>query len=98
MVKKNIPMKDDGEYWRISYMVPNLTVGLPLDGKPEHTEYTYIVPQLKSDTHWRIPGGRLGIGNIGLRALEPSSVMFVKRQQWAHFSFEVVLKSLFVSP
>jgi hypothetical protein len=88
--------KDDGEYWRVSYMVPNLKVGLSVDG--EHDTKTYIAPQLKFDIPWNIPGGRFGIGNIGFRALEPPQVAFVKTEKSVHFSFEVVLKSLFVSP
>lgn len=79
-------------------MVPNLTVGLTVGGRPEHTEYTYIVPQLKRDIPWKIPGGRFGIGKLGLRALEPPGVAFVKTEKSALFTFEVVLKSLFVSP
>ena len=89
--------KSDGEYWRVSYMVPNLTVGVTADGLPEHFENTYIVPQLKRDIPWKIPGGRFGIGSLGLRALEPPGVTFVKREESVRFSFEVVLKSLFVS-
>jgi hypothetical protein len=45
--------KDDGEYWRVSYMVPNLTVGLSADGLAEHSTYTYIVPQLKRGIPWK---------------------------------------------
>ena len=94
--------KDDGEYWRVSYMVPNLaeglSVGLPNDTEPPHIAYTHIVPQLKLDVPWQIPGSRFGIGNTGLRTLEPPGVAFVKPKTSVHFSFEVVLKSLFVSP
>lgn len=90
--------KDDGEYWRVSYMVPNLTVGLSADGLAEHSTYTYIVPQLKRGIPWKIPSGRFGIQNIRLRSLEPPGVAFVKKEESVHFSFEVVLKSLFVSP
>lgn len=90
--------KDDGKYWRVSYMVPNMTVGLSVDGLTEHSTYTYIVPQLKLDIPWKIPDGRFGIGNTGLRTLEPPSVAFVKTKNAVHFSFEVVRISLFVSP
>ena len=90
--------KDDGEYWRVSYMVPNLTEGLSVDGLSEHSTYTYIVPHMKLDIPWKIPGGRFGIGNLGLRALEPPRVAFVKTKKSVHFSFEVALKSLFASP
>ena len=73
--------KDDGKYWRVSYMVPNLTVGLSVDGLTEHSTYTYIVPKLKLDIPWKIPGGRFGIGNTGLRTLEPPGVAFVKTEK-----------------
>jgi hypothetical protein len=90
--------KYNGEYWRVSYMVPNLTVGLSVDGNPEHYTKTYIAPQLKFDIPWNVPGGRFGRGNIGFRTLEPPYVVFVKKEESVHFSFEVVLKSLFISP
>ena len=90
--------KDDGKYWRVSYMVPNVTVGLSVDGMTEHSTNTYIVPQLKLDIPWTIPAARFGIGNVGLRTLEPPRVAFVKTKKAVRFSFDVVLKSLFVSP
>ncbi|MDQ3010440.1 MAG: hypothetical protein M3X11_07025, partial [Acidobacteriota bacterium] len=33
--------KDDGRYWRVFYMVPNLQVGVPVDGRAELFTYTY---------------------------------------------------------
>jgi len=90
--------KDDGKYWRVPYMVPNLTEGASNDGLPEHSTYTYIVPHLKPGTAWAIPGGRFGIGSAGLRAVEPPRVAFIKKKGPVYFPFEVVLKSLFVSP
>jgi hypothetical protein len=90
--------KNDGEYWRVTYMVPNLTVGLSVDGLPEHSTQTHIRPQLNSDVTWTIPGGRLGIGNTGFRTLKTSEVVFIKTDKSVHFSFEVVLRSFFMSP
>ncbi len=87
--------KNDAEYWRVSFMVPNLASGLSNDGDPDHSTYTHIVPQLKDDIAWAIPGGRFGIGHVGLRSVEPPKVSFVKTEEWAHFSFEVVLRSPF---
>ena len=90
--------KDDGKYWRVPYMVPNLTEGASNDGLPEHSTYTHIVPHLKQSTAWTIPGGRFGIGSAGLRAFEPPGVAFIKNKGPVYFAFEVVLRSLFVSP
>ncbi len=90
--------KDDGAYWRVVYMVPNLPVGESSDGLPEHSTYTHILPHLRHDIGWEIPGGRFGIGSAGLRGLVPPEVVFVKKEAPVHFSFEVVLRSLFISP
>ena len=90
--------KDDGKYWRVPYMVPNLTEGASNDGLPEHSTYTHIVPHLKPSTAWTVPGGRFGIGSAGLRAFEPPGVAFIKQKGPVYFPFEIVLKSLFISP
>ena len=90
--------KDDGRYWRVSYMVPNLSVQVTVDGLPTHFRHTYIVPHLKPDTSWNIPSGKSVIANTGFRTLEPPRVVFVKTEKSAHFSFEVVRKPLLVSP
>ena len=90
--------KDDGRYWRVSYMVPNLSEGETVDGRPEHFKHTYIVPHLKPDISWNIPSGRISAGNTGFRTLEPPRVVFVKLKKSAHFSFEIVRKPLLVSP
>ena len=84
--------KDDGKYWRVSYMVPNMTVGFSADGLSEHSIYSFIVPHLKPDVAWKIPGGRFAIASVGLRVLEPPRVAFVKPDKAVHFSFEVVLE------
>ena len=67
-------------------------------GLPEHSTYTHIAPKLKPGTAWAIPGGRFGIGSAGLRAFEPPEVAFIKMKGPVYFAFEVVLRSLFVSP
>jgi hypothetical protein len=90
--------KDDDEHWRVTYMIPDLLRGETADGLTEHFEHTHIAPRLKREVPWTIPGGRFGIGHAGLRTLAPPAVVFVKKEASAHFSFEVVLGSLFVSP
>lgn len=90
--------KDDDEYWRVSFMVPNVPSAAPHDGHLEDAEHTYITPQFNRQVAWKIPGGRYGIGNSGLRIFEPPGVAFVKTQAPAHFSFEVVLRSILLSP
>ena len=81
----------DDENWRISYLIRNLR-------QASSDERTFIVPALKEDVAWDIPRGRLGIGGVGLRALKPSQVVFIKGEGPVYFSFEAALSPLSISP
>ena len=84
--------KDDGEYWRVPFMIPNLKDGRSSDGA--HDEYTHIEPHFRENVWWRVPGGRFGIGSAGHRAFEPDKAVFVKLAGAVHLCFEVVTQAL----
>jgi len=86
--------KDDGEYWRVNYLISHIPDGHrhdPVFGDFEET--TFIVPQFEN-VPWDVPGGKLGIGNAGMRVFEPRDAAFVKTPGAAHVSFEIVPRIL----
>jgi len=87
--------KDDAEHWRVPYMIPSMAPGEATDGV--HNEYTHIVPHMVPGVRWDGDGAVVH-ARIGFRAFHPQSAVFVKGPATSHFSFEVVLEPLLVSP
>jgi len=83
----------DDQHWRVAFMVPNLVRGRALDGV--HHEYSHVLPKLRKEVWWKIPGGALGIGAAGLRTAEPAGATFAEDNGPLYFTFEVVVKPLF---
>lgn len=90
--------QDDDEHWRVSFMVPGLKAGASVDGLAEHSIYTHIVPHFQRAVSWTTDGGRFRLVPVGLRALDPPQVAFVKPQSLVHLIFEVVLTRAVVLP
>ena len=85
--------QSDDEYWRVSFLVPNLVQGHSIDG--EHDEHTHVVPSIRRAVWWTCHGGPFGVAAAGMRKLEPPAAIFVKGEGGVHLSFEVVV-SLFI--
>ena len=90
--------KEDSEYWRVAYLVPDVPSGASNDNREEHFGHAHIVPHLKTGVRWKGPDGKLIFGSGARRGFEPPAVVFVKTDESAHFSFEVVTRLVFVSP
>jgi hypothetical protein len=90
--------KSDDEYWRVSYRIPNVT-----PGQHHHEQHigedwddlTWITPKFVKGVPWKVPGGKFGVGDIGVRVFEPAPpVVFMKEAGGPKYiSFEVVMRA-----
>lgn len=79
----------DNEYYRIWFIIPNLHDGRAND--PKWNSYTHVMPVIRREVRWTVPGGLFGSGSVGVRRLEPQATAFVFGKDPVRLSFEVVL-------
>lgn len=87
--------KDDGEYWRVNYVITGVPFGHrkdPIFGN--YDEITFIEPTFVNGITWSVPGGQFSIHAVGPRRIYPPSVAFVKEGGPVHISFQVTRQNL----
>jgi hypothetical protein len=87
--------KDDGEHWRVNFLIPNVPFGHrkdPVFG--DFDEVTFIVPTFAKGISWTVPGEQLGIHQIGPRTISPSTAALVKENGPVYISFDVIRQLL----
>ena len=81
--------KDDGDYWRVPYLISDIPDGQrhdPVFGNFDET--TFIIPEFEG-VPW-VAGGDFEVANSGMRVFVPRDAVFVKESGATHVSFEIV--------
>ncbi|MFL6846729.1 MAG: hypothetical protein ACJ8ER_17830 [Allosphingosinicella sp.] len=86
--------KDDDEFWRVGFIVPDIQDGRAVDGI--HNRSTAVLPRLLNDVWWIGPEGAPDIVTSLQRMIVGDWAVFVKGDTSVHLSFEVMVKSLTV--